>query len=49
MIDIFSLSVFKLVEKLKENKLPITVFDMNTNGNLLKLISGENIGTVVKN
>lgn len=33
----------------KENKLPIIVFDMNTNGNLLKLISGENIGTVVSN
>ena len=32
-----------------ENKLPIIVFDMNTNGNLLKLISGENIGTVVSN
>ena len=30
-----------------ENKLPIIVFDMNTNGNLLKLISGEQIGTIV--
>ncbi|MEZ7855921.1 MAG: UMP kinase, partial [Polaribacter sp.] len=26
---------------------PIIVFDMNTNGNLLKLVSGENIGTIV--
>jgi uridylate kinase len=31
----------------EENKLPIIVFDMNTNGNLLKLVSGENIGTIV--
>lgn len=30
-----------------ENELPIVVFDMNKKGNLLKLISGENIGTVV--
>lgn len=31
----------------QENKLPIIVFDMNTSGNLMKLISGENIGTTV--
>lgn len=31
----------------QENKLPIIVFDMNTKGNLLKLVSGENIGTTV--
>jgi uridylate kinase len=31
----------------KENKLPIIVFDMNKKGNLLKLISGEKIGTTV--
>jgi uridylate kinase len=31
----------------QENKLPIVVFDMNKKGNLLKLVSGENIGTVV--
>lgn len=31
----------------QENKLPIVVFDMNTKGNLIKLLSGENIGTVV--
>ncbi|GMN06056.1 UMP kinase [Croceitalea sp. MTPC5] len=33
----------------QENELPIVVFDMNTRGNLMKLISGENIGTVVNN
>ena len=31
----------------QENELPIIVFDMNTNGNLLKVLSGENIGTKV--
>jgi uridylate kinase len=31
----------------QENKLPIVVFDMNTDGNLLKICNGENIGTVV--
>ncbi len=30
-----------------ENKLPIIVFDMNKNGNLERLIDGENIGTLV--
>jgi len=31
----------------QENDLPIIVFDMNTKGNLLKVVSGENIGTKV--
>ncbi len=31
----------------KENKLPIIVFDMNTKGNLTKVIMGEKIGTKV--
>ncbi|NEV94688.1 UMP kinase [Psychroflexus sp. YR1-1] len=31
----------------QENELPIIVFDMNTSGNLLRIISGENIGTKV--
>ena len=31
----------------KENKLPIIVFDMDTVGNLKKVMSGENIGTLV--
>jgi uridylate kinase len=31
----------------RENKLPIIVFDMNTPGNLLKVIDGENVGTIV--
>lgn len=31
----------------KENNLPIVVFNMDTPGNLLKVIKGENIGTYV--
>ena len=33
----------------KENNLPILVFDMDTPGNLGKLISGQKIGTLVEN
>lgn len=33
----------------RENELPIIVFDMNTPGNLKKLILGEQIGTLVQN
>src|SRR5574343_1843746 len=32
----------------QENELPIVVFDMNKEGNLLKICQGENVGTVVK-
>ena len=31
----------------QENKLPIIVFDMNTKGNLVRVVRGENIGTKV--
>ena len=31
----------------QENDLPIIVFDMNTKGNLMKVVSGEKIGTQV--
>lgn len=33
----------------KENNLPVIVFDMDTNGNLRKVMNGEKIGTLVKN
>ena len=33
----------------KENNLPIVVFDMDTPGNLLRAIEGEDIGTLVHN
>ncbi len=32
----------------QENNKPIVVFDMNTPGNLLKLMNGEPVGTLVK-
>lgn len=32
-----------------ENNLPIVVFDMDTPGNLLKVLEGDNIGTYVSN
>ena len=30
-----------------ENKLPIIVFDMNQQGNLLKVVQGAGVGTLV--
>ena len=33
----------------KENNMPIYVFDMDTPGNLMKVLQGEKIGTLVKN
>ncbi len=44
-LKIMDLTAFTLC---KENNLPILVFDMNTPGNLLKVVAGENIGTLVK-
>ena len=32
----------------QENNKPIVVFDINTPGNLLKLMNGEPVGTLVK-
>ncbi|MGL4949059.1 MAG: UMP kinase [Anaeroplasmataceae bacterium] len=32
----------------KDNNLPLLVFNMNTNGNIVKAIKGEIIGTIVK-
>lgn len=43
-LKIMDLTAFALCE---ENKLPIYVFDMNRPGNLLKVVSGEDIGTEV--
>lgn len=45
-LKVMDMTAFTLSE---ENKLPIIVFDMNKNGNLLKLVSGEQIGTIVDN
>ena len=33
----------------KENNLPIIVFDMDTKGNLKRLLDGEQVGTIVRN
>ena len=33
----------------KENNLPIIVFDMDTPGNLEKVLEGEQVGTIVRN
>ena len=33
----------------KENDLPIIVFDMDTPGNLIKVLNGDQVGTIVKN
>ncbi|HPS46258.1 MAG TPA: UMP kinase [Bacteroidales bacterium] len=43
-LNIMDLTAFTLC---KENKLPIIVFNMNTKGNLLKIIKGEKIGTLI--
>ncbi|MDR3252707.1 MAG: UMP kinase, partial [Tannerella sp.] len=32
----------------RENNLPVIVFDMDTVGNLQKVINGQNIGTKIK-
>ena len=32
----------------RENGLPLVVFDMDTPGNLLKVLKGDKIGTTVK-
>ncbi|MEX1383970.1 UMP kinase [Lutibacter sp.] len=45
-LKVMDMTAFALSQ---ENNLPIIVFDMNTKGNLEKVISGENIGTIVDN
>lgn len=45
-LQVMDMTAFTLC---KENNLPIIVFDMDTPGNLKKLLSGEKIGTIVKN
>lgn len=45
-LKVMDLTAFTLC---KENNLPIIVFDMDTEGNLAKVVSGEQIGTLVTN
>ena len=44
-LKIMDLTAFALC---KENNIPVVVFDMNKKGNLLKLLNGEKIGTIVR-
>jgi uridylate kinase len=44
-LNIMDLTAFTLCN---ENKLPIIVFDMNQKGNLLRIVEGEAVGTLVQ-
>ncbi len=43
-LKVMDLTAFALC---KENKMPIIVFDMNVAGNLMRVVQGEDIGTLV--
>ena len=43
-LNVMDMTAFTLSQ---ENNLPIIVFDMNTKGNLERLLKGENVGTLV--
>lgn len=43
-LKVMDMTAFTLSQ---ENNLPIVVFDMNKQGNLLKIVFGENVGTIV--
>ncbi len=43
-LNVMDMTAFTLC---KENNVPIIVFDMNTKGNLKKVVAGEKIGTLV--
>ena len=44
-LNIMDMTAFTLC---KENGLPIIVFDMNREGNLLKVLEGQDVGTLVQ-
>ncbi|MBE2246963.1 MAG: UMP kinase [Candidatus Competibacteraceae bacterium] len=44
-LNVMDMTAFTLCN---ENKLPIIVFDINTKGNLLRLVEGQKIGTLVE-
>lgn len=44
-LNVMDMTAFTLCN---ENKLPIIVFDMNKKGNLMQLLRGEKVGTLVK-
>jgi uridylate kinase len=43
-LNVMDMTAFTLC---KENGLPIIVFDMNKTGNLFKIVSGEEVGTLI--
>jgi uridylate kinase len=43
-LQVMDMTAFTLCN---ENNLPIVVFDMNRSGNLLRLVEGEDVGTLV--
>lgn len=44
-LNVMDMTAFTLCN---ENKVPIIVFDMNKEGNLLKILEGESVGTLVE-
>ena len=44
-LKVMDMTAFTLCQ---ENDLPIIVFDMNRNGNLLNVVTGKHVGTLVK-
>jgi uridylate kinase len=44
-LNVMDMTAFTLS---RENDLPILVFDMNTPGNLMKIVQGSDIGTLVQ-
>jgi uridylate kinase len=44
-LRVMDMTAFTLCQ---ENNLPIIVFDMNKPGNLLRVVTGDNVGTLVK-
>ena len=45
-LNVMDMTAFTLC---KENNLPIIVFDMDTPGNFKKLMTGDKVGTIVRN
>ena len=43
-LNVMDMTAFTLCN---ENKLPIVVFDMNARGNLMRVVEGESVGTIV--
>lgn len=44
-LEVMDMTAFTLC---KENNLPIIIFDMNRQGNLMRIVKGEHVGTLVE-